>query len=101
MTYEIKFQFREVLVTGDLDTVEFIKNKIFKLVNAGKEECIICTGIMKTPYKLLCGCSFCFMCLTEHIRAYSNILGTELLHCPKDDCKSGINIYDVKNLLSE
>lgn len=89
-------------MTGDFKTVEQAKNDILKLVNSDKKSCLICMDMMKYPYKLInCKCSFCWLCLSEHIRDYRNNDGNEKLCCPDDACNKRLNIYDVKSLLSE
>ena len=83
LDYQINFGRRTVLVTADLATFEAVKNEILKLVNAGKGECDICADVMRNPYRFLnCGCSFCWLCIADHIRCFRNSPDEEVLTCP-------------------
>ena len=91
-----------MMMMGEFKTVEQAKNDILKLVKSDKKNCLICMDIMTSPYKLYrCKCTFCWLCLTEHIRDYRNNDGNQKLYCPDDACNKPINIYDIKSLLSE
>jgi hypothetical protein len=91
-----------VLITADLDTFEKVKNEILKLSNSDKGECPICADIMRNPYKLInCkSCTFCWLCITEHLRTFRNNPNEEILCCPDSECKKPINMQDVCTLLT-
>ena len=60
-------------MTADIATFETVKNDILKLVNAHKSECGICADIMSNPYRFLnCKCTFCWLCIADHLRAFRN-----------------------------
>ena len=77
MDYEISFEKREVIITTNIETFEGIRNAILKLIDSDKKECAICADIMRNPYRLMiCGCSYCWLCLAEHVRMYGTSSAT-------------------------